>query len=155
MKEYSLQELEEMQEKALERVRRMQQHSDSFLKDMGQEAKANEAPPVRMPPQEAVAVPSPVPEPPPQKSGRISMPLNLPKPEETKSKAEPVYQNFTEYFTPHNENVKAQKKKEQAVNILDAVLQGKEEVLLFCLVLLLKAEEAHETLLLALLYILF
>ena len=153
MKEYSLQELEEMQEKALERVRRMQQHSDSFLKETEEEAKKAEAPPVSMSPQKAVS--SSVPEPPPQKSGRISMPLNLPKAEETKSKAEPVYQNFAEYFAPHNENIKAEKKKEQAVSLLDAVLQGKEEVLLFCLVLLLKAEGANETLLLALLYILF
>ncbi|MGN0572206.1 MAG: hypothetical protein ACI4K9_08510 [Candidatus Fimenecus sp.] len=147
MREYTYDELQQMQEKALERVRNMQMYSKSAVEGTNAQNTARDgnasysrtassAPQNDTPPQS-----------PPHKSGRIKMPLNLPEERDL------VYPSFKEHFAPETEKTKQQAEQKHKANLLDTVLQEPDEAILFSLLLLLKSEGADEALMMALLYI--
>ncbi|MGN0520169.1 MAG: hypothetical protein ACI4LB_05455 [Candidatus Fimenecus sp.] len=146
MREYTYDELQQMQEKALERVRNMQMYSKSAVEGTNAQGLAGDntahsgissATPQREAP----------PQSPPHKSGRIKMPLNLPEERDL------VYPSFKEHFAPETEKTKQQAEQKHKANLLDTVLQEPDEAILFSLLLLLKSEGADEALMMALLYI--
>ncbi|MGN0555133.1 MAG: hypothetical protein ACI4LI_04475 [Candidatus Fimenecus sp.] len=144
MREYTYDELQQMQEKALERVRNMQMYSKNAVEGTNAQgvtggAQSN-APQTNMPPNHA-------PPSPPHKSGRIKMPLNLPEERDL------VYPSFKEHFAPETQKAKQQTEQKNKANLLDTVLKEPDEAVLFSLLLLLKSEGADEALMMALLYI--
>lgn len=144
MREYTYDELQQMQEKALERVRNMQMYSKNAVEGTNAQgvtggAQSN-APQTNMPPNH-------VPPSPPHKSGRIKMPLNLPEERDL------VYPSFKEHFAPETQKAKQQTEQKNKANLLDTVLKEPDEAVLFSLLLLLKSEGADEALMMALLYI--
>ncbi len=136
MADYTYDELRQMQEKALERVQRMQQRARQYVDD------SPPAPPAPKPRQPAAPQPPEKPKP-----GRIKMPLNLPEDRDL------VYPSFREVFSAQTQQAKAQSAQKTKANLLDEVLKEPDEAMLFSLLLLLRAEGADEALLLALLYI--
>ncbi len=143
MQDYSFDELQEMQEKALRRVQHMQARSRELIQNNAEEKKAA----VRFsssdcctPKKEKMAEEA-------QKPGRISMPLNLPEGKDL------VYPSFQSYFAPHNKKEQEKKAKETKSNLIDTILNEPDEALLFVLLLVLKANGQNEALLLALLYV--
>ena len=136
MADYTYDELRQMQEKALERVQRMQQRARQYVDD------SPPTPPAPKPRQPAAPQPPEKPKP-----GRIKMPLNLPEDRDL------VYPSFREVFSPQPQQAKAQSEQNAKANLLDEVLKEPDEAMLFSLLLLLRAEGADEALLLALLYI--
>lgn len=142
MREYTYDELQKMQEKALARVRNMQLYSKNAV--AGANAAAA-APPVEKPT-------APLSEMPAKKNGgRIKMPLNLP---ENRSL---TYPSFSEYFSEETEKEQPrQPVREAAAPAQKAVKQAAaetDEAMLLPLLLLLQNEGADPELLLALLYI--
>ncbi len=140
MREYTYDELQKMQEKALERVRNMQMYSKSAVEGTdAAEKKENTAPspPRRTEPPKA----------PPKTGGRIKMPLNLPEDRDL------TYPSFKEYFQPETQKTQQQTVQKSKANLLDTVLKEPDEAVLFSLLLLLKSEGADEALMMALLYI--
>ena len=142
MREYSYDELQKMQEKALERVRNMQMYSKEAVENTNREQTGSAAAP---PPPSS----PPVPPPPSPKGagGRIKMPLNLPEDRDL------TYPSFKAYFEPETQKTKQQAVQTSKANLFDTVLQEPDEAMLFSLLLLLKAEGADEALMMALLYI--
>lgn len=136
MADYTYDELRQMQEKALERVQRMQQRARQYVDD------SPPTPPAPKPRQPAAPQPPEKPKP-----GRIQMPLNLPEDRDL------VYPSFREVFSAQTQQAKAQSAQKTKANLLDEVLKEPDEAMLFSLLLLLRAEGADEALLLALLYI--
>lgn len=136
MADYTYDELRQMQEKALERVQRMQQRARQYVDD------SPPAPPAPKPRHPAAPQPPEKPKP-----GRIKMPLNLPEDRDL------VYPSFREVFSAQTQQAKAQSAQKTKANLLDEVLKEPDEAMLFSLLLLLRAEGADEALLLALLYI--
>ena len=139
MREYTYDELQQMQEKALERVRNMQMYSKNAVEGTNAQgatggAQSN-APQPNAPPI------------PPHKSGRIKMPLNLPEERDL------VYPSFKEHFAPETQKAKQQTEQKNKANLLDTVLKEPDEAILFSLLLLLKSEGTDEALMMALLYI--
>ena len=130
MADYTYDELRQMQEKALERVQRMQQRARQYVDD------SPPAPPAPKPRQPAAPQ---LPEKP--------KPLNLPEDRDL------VYPSFREVFSAQTQQAKAQSAQKTKANLLDEVLKEPDEAMLFSLLLLLRAEGADEALLLALLYI--
>lgn len=139
MREYTYDELQRMQEKALERVRNMQLHSKEVVEETNRAMELQSPPPRRQPREE-----SPSPE---KRGGRIKMPLNLPEDRDI------TYPTFREYFAPENEKAKKQTEQKTKANLLDSVLEEPDEAVLFSLLLLLRSEGADEALMMALLYI--
>ena len=144
MREYTYDELQQMQEKALERVRNMQMYSKNAVEGTNAQgatggAQSN-APQPNAP--QSNAPPSP-----PHKSGRIKMPLNLPEERDL------VYPSFKEHFAPETQKAKQQTEQKNKANLLDTVLKEPDEAMLFSLLLLLKSEGTDEALMMALLYI--
>lgn len=139
MREYTYDELQQMQAKALERVRNMQMHSREMVEETNRAMEAHSEPARRTPPKDS---------PPPAKhSGRIKMPLNLPENRDL------TYPTFREYFEPENKKAQKQTEQKNKANLLDTVLEEPDEAVLFSLLLLLKSEGADEALMMALLYI--
>ena len=139
MREYTYDELQQMQEKALERVRNMQMYSKNAVEGTNAQgatggAQSN-APQPNAPPS------------PPHKSGRIKMPLNLPEERDL------VYPSFKEHFAPETQKAKQQTEQKNKANLLDTVLKEPDEAILCSLLLLLKSEGTDEALMMALLYI--
>ena len=92
MREYTYDELQRMQEKALERVRNMQLHSKEVVEETNR-AMESQSPPPRRQPRETAPAPE-------KHGGRIKMPLNLPEDRDI------TYPTFREYFAPENEKAK-------------------------------------------------
>ena len=146
MKEYNFDEMQEMQAKALERVKEMQARAQNIAKqaerELSDEKKnINEALNSQNTYKENFyqAVKST-----PTKN-RIQMPVDLP---ESKS-----YESFKEYFEPINKKSKQETVKETKANLLDTVFKEPDEALLLALLLLLQSDGADEELLMSLLYI--
>lgn len=139
MREYSYDELQEMQNKALERVRNMQMYSREAVNNTNREPEAR--------PAVSSSPPAQTSQPQKRNSGRIKMPLNLPEDRDL------TYPTFKTYFEPETQKAKQQTVQKDKANLLDTVLQEPDEAMLFSLLLLLKAEGADEALLMALLYI--
>lgn len=142
MREYTYDELQRMQEKALERVRNMQKYSEEAVQS------TNTAPRHA---QQSAASKTPDPTPPPQDTkkthGRIKMPLNLPENKDI------VYPSFQKYFEPETKKTQQLSAQKNKATLLDTVLKEPDEAMLFSLLLLLKSEGADEALMMALLYI--
>lgn len=143
MNDYSYDDLRQMQEKALERVRNMQMHSQKIVEEENRQShtaaktpapRAAAFPPTAAPPQKATP-------------GRIKMPLNMPQNRDV------TYPSFREYFEPETQKVQKQTAQKSKANLLDTVLEEPDEAILFSLLLLLKTEGADEALMMALLYI--
>lgn len=144
MREYTYDELQQMQEKALERVRNMQMYSKSAVEGANAQSGVGKKPAQNSVPQPAAQTGK---APPPHKNGRIKMPLNLPEERDL------VYPSFKEHFAPETQKAKEQAEQKTKANLLDTVLQEPDEAVLFSLLLLLKSEGADEALMMALLYI--
>lgn len=146
MKEYNFDEMQEMQAKALERVREMQARAQNVAKQAERELsdekdnersgkknentyKENFYNAVRSTPTK----------------NRIQMPVDLP---ESKS-----YESFKEYFEPINQKAKQETEKSTKADLLDTVFKEPDKALLLALLLLLQADGADEELLMSLLYI--
>lgn len=140
MREYTYDELQQMQEKALERVRNMQMYSRSAVEGTNASQQA------RQTPQSPTRRTEP-PKPSPKTGGRIKMPLNLPEDRDL------TYPSFKEYFQPETQKTQQQTEQKNKANLLDTVLKESDEAVLFSLLLLLKSEGADEALMMALLYI--
>ena len=139
MREYTYDELQQMQEKALERVRNMQMYSKNAVEGTNAQGATGGA-------QSNAPQPN-APSSPPHKSGRIKMPLNLPEERDL------VYPSFKEHFAPETQKAKQQTEQKNKANLLDTVLKEPDEAILFSLLLLLKSEGTDEALMMALLYI--
>lgn len=146
MKEYNFDEMQEMQAKALERVREMQARAQNVAKQAERELsdgndnersdkkdentyKENFYNAVRSTPTK----------------NRIQMPVDLP---ESKS-----YESFKEYFEPINKKTKQETEKSTKADLLDTVFKEPDKALLLALLLLLQSDGADEELLMSLLYI--
>ena len=146
MKEYNFDEMQEMQTKALERVREMQARAQNVAKQAERELsdekdnersgkkdentyKENFYNAVRSTPTK----------------NRIQMPVDLP---ESKS-----YESFKEYFEPINQKAKQETEKSTKADLLDTVFKEPDKALLLALLLLLQSDGADEELLMSLLYI--
>lgn len=146
MKEYNFDEMQEMQAKALERVREMQARAQNVAKQAERELsdekdnerngkkdentyKENFYNAVRSTPTK----------------NRIQMPVDLP---ESKS-----YASFKEYFEPINKKAKQETEKSTKADLLDTVFKEPDKALLLALLLLLQSDGADEELLMSLLYI--
>lgn len=140
MREYTYDELQQMQEKALERVRNMQKYSEEAVQGADAETRAakKSAPPE--PPRPATSAQK-------KSQGRIKMPLNLPENKDI------VYPSFQEYFAPETKKTQQMSAQKNKATLLDTVLKEPDEAMLFSLLLLLKSEGADEALMMALLYI--
>lgn len=141
MREYTYDELQQMQEKALERVRNMQKYSEEAVRGTVDASKSAQkpAPPEKPRPTSPEAVKKP--------QGRIKMPLNLPENKDL------VYPSFQEYFAPETKKTQQLTTQKNKATLLDSVLKEPDEAMLFSLLLLLKSEGADEALMMALLYI--
>lgn len=143
MREYTYDELQRMQEKALERVRNMQKYSEEAVQSTNAVQKSTQPPAAKNATNSAP--------PPPQNTqkthGRIKMPLNLPENKDL------VYPSFQEYFEPETKKTQQLSAQKTKATLLDTVLKEPDEAMLFSLLLLLKSEGADEALMMALLYI--
>ncbi len=149
MKEYSLNEMQQMQEKALERVRNMQSRASEAVRDTvldSQSKKTESRKP--MPVQENRssrdsfynAVKSA------PRQNHIKMPVEMPE------NIKP-YESFREYFEPENKRAAEEKKQTAKANLMDDVLNEPDKALLFALLLLMQSDKADEELMMSLLYI--
>lgn len=146
MKEYNFDEMQEMQAKALERVRDMQARAQTVAREADRELSDNSKAERRKTQTENAykenfynAVKST-----PNKN-RISMPVELPQ-------SKP-YESFKEYFEPINKKAKQENEKTVKADLLDTVFREPDKALLLALLLLLQADGADEELLMSLLYI--
>jgi len=146
MKEYNFDEMQEMQAKALERVRDMQARAQTVAREADRELSDNSEAERRKTQNENAykenfynAVKST-----PNKN-RISMPVELPQ-------SKP-YESFKEYFEPINKKAKQENEKTVKADLLDTVFREPDKALLLALLLLLQADGADEELLMSLLYI--
>lgn len=140
MREYTYDELQKMQDKALERVRNMQMYSKEAVESANRGQEPRKSPPKA---ERRDAPPSS----PPKAGGRIKMPLNLPEDRDL------TYPSFKEHFEAENQKTQQQTTQKTKANLLDTVLKEPDEAMLFSLLLLLKSEGADEALMMALLYI--
>ncbi len=146
MKEYNFDEMQDMQAKALERVRDMQARAQTVAREADRELSDNSETERRKTQNENAykdnfynAVKST-----PNKN-RISMPVELPQ-------SKP-YESFKEYFEPINKKAKQENEKTVKADLLDTVFKEPDKALLLALLLLLQADGADEELLMSLLYI--
>lgn len=139
MNNYSYSEIQNMQKKAMERVREMQKNSEAVLETARQDLSEKTVEPKKeTPPKE------------PQIKPKIT---NLP----------PNFPDFKEYFNMQSEpEVTAPEKEKPQTppqpqysqgNIMDLISSEPDRALLLGLLLLLKSEGADETLMMALMYI--
>lgn len=146
MKEYNFDEMQEMQAKALERVKDMQARAQTValeanreLSDSSEESRKKEENENAYKENFYKAVKST-----PNKN-RISMPVELPQ-------SKP-YESFKEYFEPINKEAKRENEKTAKADLFDTVFREPDKALLLALLLLLQADGADEELLMSLLYI--
>lgn len=133
MKDYSYSELKEMQDRAMERVRAMQQRaSETVLRENSVQEEVSK--PATAPEQNTYTKPH-----------HIKMPVNMPPRESTAegrgSKAN-TDSNSASNSVSANEN-----------GIIESILNDPDRAMLLPLLLLLKSEGANEELLMSLLYI--
>lgn len=132
MNNYTYSEIQNMQKKAMERVRQMQKNSEQVLstaqRELSQESSAetyNNSPTI--------------------KSKVTNMPPNFPE--------KKIYPDFKEYFSETTSKQKAQEPKTSS-NIIENILNEPDRAVLLGLIMLLKSESADEMLIMALMYIL-
>ena len=133
MKDYSYSELKEMQDRAMERVRAMQQRaSETVLRENSVQEEVSK--PATAPEQNTYTKPH-----------HIKMPVNMPPRESTaegRGSKTNTDSNSASNFASANEN-----------SIIESILNDPDRAMLLPLLLLLKSEGANEELLMSLLYI--
>lgn len=133
MKDYSYSELKEMQDRAMERVRAMQQRaSETVLRENSVQEEVSK--PATVPEQNTYTKPH-----------HIKMPVNMPPREST---AEGRGSKATTDSNPASNSVSANEN-----GIIESILNDPDRAMLLPLLLLLKSEGANEELLMSLLYI--
>lgn len=133
MKDYSYSELKEMQDRAMERVRAMQQRaSETVLRENSVQEEVSK--PATAPEQNTYTKPH-----------HIKMPVNMPPREIT---AEGRGSKATTDSNPASNSVSANEN-----GIIESILNDPDRAMLLPLLLLLKSEGANEELLMSLLYI--
>lgn len=133
MKDYSYSELKEMQDRAMERVRAMQQRaSETVLRENSVQEEASK--PATAPEQNTYTKPH-----------HIKMPVNMPPREST---AEGRGSKANTDSNPASNSVSANEN-----GIIESILNDPDRAMLLPLLLLLKSEGANEELLMSLLYI--
>lgn len=133
MKDYSYSELKEMQDRAMERVRAMQQRaSETVLRENSVQEEVSK--PATAPEQNTYTKPH-----------HIKMPVNMPLREST---AEGRGSKATTDSNPASNSVSANEN-----GIIESILNDPDRAMLLPLLLLLKSEGANEELLMSLLYI--
>lgn len=133
MKDYSYSELKEMQDRAMERVRAMQQRaSETVLRENSVQEENSK--PVTAPEQNTYTKPH-----------HIKMPVNMPPREST---AEGRGSKATTDSNPASNSVSANEN-----GIIESILNDPDRAMLLPLLLLLKSEGANEELIMSLLYI--
>ena len=133
MKDYSYTELKEMQDRAMERVRAMQQRaSETVLRENSVQEEVSK--PATAPEQNTYTKPH-----------HIKMPVNMPPREST---AEGRGSKANTDSNPASNSVSA-----NANGIIESILNDPDRAMLLPLLLLLKSEGANEELLMSLLYI--
>lgn len=133
MKDYSYSELKEMQDRAMERVRAMQQRaSETVLRENSVQEEVSK--PATAPEQNTYTKPH-----------HIKMPVNMPpreSAEESRVNKASTNSNPASNSASANEN-----------SIIESILNDPDRAMLLPLLLLLKSEGANEELLMSLLYI--
>lgn len=133
MKDYSYSELKEMQDRAMERVRAMQQRaSETVLRENSVQEEVSK--PATAPEQNTYTKPH-----------HIKMPVNMPPREST---AEGRGSKANTDSNPASNSVSASEN-----GIIESILNDPDRAMLLPLLLLLKSEGANEELLMSLLYI--
>lgn len=133
MKDYSYSELKEMQDRAMERVRAMQQRaSETVLRENSVQEEVSK--PATAPEQNTYTKPH-----------HIKMPVNMPPREST---AEGRGSKANTDSNPASNSVSA-----NGNGIIESILNDPDRAMLLPLLLLLKSEGANEELLMSLLYI--
>lgn len=133
MKDYSYSELKEMQDRAMERVRAMQQRaSETVLRENSVQEEVSK--PATAPEQNTYTKPH-----------HIKMPVNMPPREST---AEGRGSKANTDSNPASNSVSANEN-----GIIESILNDPDRAMLLPLLLLLKSEGANEELLMSLLYI--
>lgn len=133
MKDYSYSELKEMQDRAMERVRAMQQRaSETVLRENSVQEEVSK--PATAPEQNTYTKPH-----------YIKMPVNMPPREST---AEGRGSKANTDSNPASNSVSANEN-----GIIESILNDPDRAMLLPLLLLLKSEGANEELLMSLLYI--
>lgn len=144
MKEYNYDEIRQMQEKALERVRDMQVKTHQIVNgEQEKKEKTQEQKNYRDNFYNAVKSAS--------KADYIKMPVEYPEKINN-------YESFEKYFGPESENnaddkSEAKKIKEKSGFNIEELIKEPDKALLLALILLLQADHADEELLMSLLYI--
>ncbi len=149
MKEYSLNEMQQMQEKALERVRNMQSRANEAVRETvldSEPKKAQDTKPeaARENKSSRYGFYSAVKSAPRQ--NHIKMPVEMPE-------SIKPYESFREYFEPENKRAAEEKKQNAKANLMDDILNEPDKALLFALLLLMQSDKADEELMMSLLYI--
>lgn len=146
MKDYNYSELKDMQERAMERVKSMQQRaketadaanldfSEKPIQKYGEYNSQGYNPPVNHNQNQNT------------RQHHIKMPVTMPK-------RESEYQSFNEYFQKENSEVRETNNNRTKANLIESVLKEPDEAVLFSLLLLLRSEGSDEALMMALLYI--
>lgn len=141
MGDYSYSEIQNMQQKAMARVRQMQRNTDAVVEKAQQDFSQDK-------PRENQR--SPVYEQPPIAPKVTNMPPNFPE--------NSSYPNFREFFKEENKEPQKPLKKENKPNknernALENLFAEPDKAMLMGLIMLLKSEGADEMLIMALLYI--
>lgn len=136
MSNYSYSEIQNMQKRAMERVREMQKNSESVLETARQDLGERPVEPKKETPRTDAPIKPKI--------------TNLP----------PNFPDFKDYFNMQTEQASPEPKKEekqrpaeQQSSIFDLISSEPDRALLLGLLLLLKSEGADETLMMALMYI--
>ena len=131
MSNYSYSEIQNMQKKALARVREMQRNSERFIEE-------NEKNTTYIKPTNFFEDPQPT-----VKTKVTNMPPNFPQ--------NTSYPNFKEFFKSEEQQEKMTKTKVNKVNT--NILDEPDKAIILGLIMLLKSEGADELLIMALMYI--
>ena len=140
MSNYSYSEIQNMQQKAMARVRQMQKNTDAVLEKAQQDFEIEKPKPKTR--YETTPVAPKV----------TNMPPNFPE--------NSVYPSFKEFFKQENKETPKPPKKENKVqkpsqqNALESLFAEPDKAMLMGLIMLLKSEGADEMLIMALMYIL-
>lgn len=139
MNDYSYSEIQNMQQKAMARVRQMQKNTDAILEKAQQDFESEK--PKSKPHYDSAPITPKV----------TNMPPNFPQ--------DSVYPSFKEFFKEENKDAPKPQKKENKPqqqskpNTLETLFAEPDKAMLMGLIMLLKSEGADEMLIMALLYI--
>lgn len=132
MNNYTYSEIQNMQKRAMERVREMQKNSEQVLNTAQRDLSYEQS---REPQNNSSVI----------KSKVTNLPPNFPE--------KKIYSDFKEYFNKETQKQSAPKQKTN-LNSIESILNEPDRAILLGLIMLLKSEGADEMLIMALMYIL-